>query len=174
MITLQRKSVMRIAEISMALALILFSQAAFASSITEKEVQQARLSPLVKHATKAGAIMCRDPQVDFNQHDWLSDGLSGTGGYLREHMLVDTVVNKRLLNMSKSDVDALFMVKHPDQWTPDGVIRYSVNFTTAKCGQAPQLLIEAFYDNKYKLKQYRSRYLEQGVNSIPVDSEWIK
>ena len=165
---------MRIPAILMALALNLFSGAAYASSITENEVQKARLMPLVKHETKVGVIMCRDPQVDFNQQDWLFDGLSGTGGHLREHMLVDAVVNKRLLRMSKSDVDALFRVKHPDQWTPDGVIRYSVNSITAKCGQAPQLLIEAFYDNKYKLKQYRSHYLEEGVNSIPIDSEWIK
>ncbi|MBS1955234.1 MAG: hypothetical protein JST89_13695 [Cyanobacteria bacterium SZAS-4] len=161
-------------KILIAFGLILFNRAANASSITEKEVQQARLLPLVKHETKVGVIMCRDPQVEFNQQDWLSDGRTGTGGHLREHMLVDTVVNRRLLNMPKSDVDALFMVNHPDQWTPDGVIRYEVNFNTAKCGQTPQLLIEAFYNNKYKLTQYRSRYLAEGVNSNPIDSEWIK
>lgn len=154
---------------------VLFAQSAIASSISEQEIHSARLLPLAKHETKVGVIMCRNPQVEFNKQDWLSDGLTGTGGHLREHMLVDTVVNKRLLNMSKSEVDALFMVKHPHQWTPDGVIRYDVfSGMTNKCGQAPQLLIEAFYDNHYKLKQYRSRYLEEGVNSIPVDSDWIK
>jgi len=162
-------------KIFVALILFLSAQGATASSITEQEVQQARSLPVVKHETKAGVIMCREPQVEFNQQDWLADGLTGTGGHLREHMLVDAVVNKRLLNLSKSDIDALFMVKHPDQWTPDGVIRYSVfSAMTDRCGQTPQLLIEAFFDNKYKLKQYRSRYCAEGINSTPVDSEWIK
>jgi len=150
-------------------------QSTGASAITEDEVQRARLFPVIKHETKVGVIMCRDPQVEFNQEQWLSDGINGTGGHLREHMLVDVVVNKRLLNKTKADVDALFLVKYPDQWTPNGVIRYEVFAgSTAKCGQAPQLLVEAFYDKNYKLTKYRSRYLAEGVNSNPVDTKWVE
>ncbi|HEY9677645.1 MAG TPA: hypothetical protein V6C76_06535 [Drouetiella sp.] len=143
--------------------------------MTEEEVRQATSSPMTKHETTAGVIVCRDPQIEFDEKAVATDNLTGSRGYLREHLLVDAIVNKTLLGKSKSSIDALFRVDDPNPCVPDQLVQYNVAGSTyGKCGAAPQYLLQAYFGKDSKLVRYRSRYCEYGLTNPPVDSIWIK
>lgn len=142
-----------------------------AAPLTQTELEQELQNPVVQHQTKKGTIVCRDPQIEFNEQDWLADESRRRGGHLREHMLVDTLVNKRLLGKHESFVDQLF----PHQKVNgDGVTRYNVFNTSSKCGNVPALIFEAVFDKAHKLTRYRTRYYENGGQDPVVDSDWVE
>ena len=136
------------------------------ASITMTDVYQGVAQPVVPHNTSVGTVICRNPQVKFNEREWISfcDGL------MREHMLVDVLIHKKLLHKPRSYVDALFSGHRQDF---DGISRYSVFANNARCGNAPQLYIEAVYDKHDKLSKYRSRYYQDGGTESSIDTDWI-
>lgn len=160
---------MRIRKIFFAVALILIPQMASAAQLTDAELLDC--GPVKQHHTKEGTIVCSEPQIKFDEQAWLTDGKRRGGGRLREHMLVDTIVNGTLLHKKRSDVDALFQGIRQDF---PGFSRYSVFQLSGGCGNVPRLLIEAHYDKELNLIEYRSRYYEDGGSPASVDSNWVK
>jgi hypothetical protein len=168
---------MRSREILVVLALVLFPQSTTAlsipqsttaSSITLLELRSAGLQPVVQHHTKKGTIVCRDPQFKFSEQEWLS---KQTEGLMREHMLVDLIVHKRLLHKQQSYVDTLFNGQRQDL---QEIARYSVFAQSGRCGNVPKLVIEAVYDKQQNLIRYRTRYYEDGGSLASIDTKWIK
>lgn len=162
--------------ILIALAFVLFPQSgnasstpqSTASSVTLRDLCDAGLQPVVQHQTKKGTIVCRDPQYKFSEQEWSS---KENEGRMREHMLVDLVTHKRLLHKQQSYVDSLFDGKRQDF---DGLSRYSVFQSSGRCGNVPQLFLEAQYDKNKNLDRYRTRYYEDGGTPVSIDSQWIK
>lgn len=154
------------------MSLLCHQQLAIAATpLTQMELEQGLQDRAVQHHTEKGIIVCRDPQIKFNEQDWLADESHRRGGHLREHMLVDTLVNKRLLGKQESFVDQLFPHQKVDS---SGVTRYNVFNTTSKCGNVPALIIEAVFDKKHKLTRYRTRYYENGGQDPTIDSDWVE
>lgn len=124
-------------------------------------------SPFVEYVTEKGAIVCRDPQAEFDETALRTSPLRKL---MKEHMLVDILINKRLLHKDKAYVDSLLGFRqdqpeasHYDMIGPRGRV----------CGNAPNLVLETVYDKDSKVARYRSRYFPN-VSTPSVDSQWIE
>lgn len=144
------------------------------STLTQHELEQELQNPVVEHQTAKGVIVCRDPQIEYNEADWVTDENHRRGGHLREHMLVDTVVNKRLLSKDESFIDKLFSNQKLGLDAATGLTGYSIFATTSRCGDVPSLRLDAAFDKNHKLIRYRTRYSKNGGQSPFVDSEWVE
>lgn len=129
--------------------------------------ESSQSSPVVQHQTEKGTVVCRDPQAEFDETALRASPIRKL---MKEHMLVDIIVNKRLLNKGKADVDFLLGVPQDLR----GVSRYELFPPRRVCGNAPQLYLEAVYNEDSKLVRYRSRYYEDGGSLSSIDSQWIE
>lgn len=124
-------------------------------------------APLVEHPTEKGTVVCRDPQVEFDETALRTSPSRKT---MKEHMLVDILLHKRLLQKDKTYVDSLLGFR---QDLPTGSYYDMIRPRGRVCGNAPNLLLEVVYDKDSKLVRYRSRYYKN-CNAEPVDSQWIE
>jgi len=162
---------MRSREIFTAVCLF-FSQPAMASEVTWEQLCDWAANPLVTHQTEKGPIVCRDPQIRFDESQWLVDVNRGRykGGALREHMLVDTILGKRLLGKTKVQLEALFpnpvVTDHHDRSA------YEIFQKGYGCGSGPNLVMEVFYKDN-QVSKYRTVVQEDGKSS-PTESDWVE
>ena len=62
-------------------------------SVTLLDIRKWSINNPVEHVTVKGTIICSDPQIPFDEKEWLAnDGRAD--GALREHMLVDMILGK--------------------------------------------------------------------------------
>lgn len=152
---------------------LLFCLPATASEVTWENLCDWADNPLISHETKLGTIVCRDPQIEFNESEWLTDNARGRskGGSLREHMLIDTMLNKRLLHKTKIQIDALF----PSGSFKNGIdsARYGVFRRSSGCGAGPNLVIEIVYNNEQQVVKYRV-VIQEDCKPTPTESNWAE
>lgn len=160
---------MRSTEIFTALVLVLTSQAAIASTMTDEELTASSGSKVVEHRTAKGVIVCRDPQIEYNEKDWMR-----IGGPMGEHMLVDAIIGKKLLGKQRTFVDSLFKRSLIDVNQEHSIYNFYVYGGGAKCGNIPALRLEAIYNSKGELVKYRSRYYDDAGIEAPVQSDWVE
>lgn len=137
-------------KILLTLAFFMLAPHAVAASMTDDELNKASSSNVVEHHTTKGVIICRDPQIEYSEQDWLR-----IGGPMGEHMLVDTIVGKKLLGKQRAFVDSLFKRSLIDVNGPHSL--YNFYSYPYRCGNTPALRLEAIYNQKGELIKYRSR-----------------
>ncbi len=161
---------MRSREILVAICLF-FSQPAIASEVTWEQLRDWLEYPQIAHKTTKGTVICRDPQIEFDEKQWLVDNGHKNGGSLLEHMLVDTLQNKKLLNKTEADLAALFPSGQGNGLKKDEMI-YEVN-RGSKCGNGRRLVVEVIFDNQQRVLKYRTvNFNDVGV--IETQSDWIE
>lgn len=139
---------------------------ASAEELDIKAFERARGLPFVEHQTEKGTVVCRDPQVELDETALLK---SPSRKLIKEHMLVDILINKRLLHKDKAYVDSLLGYR---QDLAD-VSHYDMIVLGRVCGNAPNLVLETVYDKDSKVTRYRSRYFKN-ASTPSIDSEWIE
>ena len=84
-------------------------------------------------------------------------------------MLVDLVVNKRILNKSKKNMDELF--KAPHSQSGDNVTYAFWSTEGRKCGNMPFLSLQVELNKDLKVGRYRAVYWE---DFHTVASDWVE
>lgn len=164
---------MRMPEILSLVALYITSQQ-YVIAATEFPWAALRASeggPVVVHKTTKGTIMCRDPQINFDPEKCSAELKVRTfGGSLPEHMLVDMVVNKRLLGKQESYLDSVL----PSKQDIHGTTLYSISPSHQRlCGSVPFGYLQVAFDDNHAVVKYRAKHYTDPSANISVESDWV-
>ncbi len=153
-------------------ALAIFPQSVIAADFPWAELKASTGTPVVVHETTKGTIMCRDPQINFDPEKCSAELKVRTfNGSLPEHMLVDMLVNKRLVGKQESYLDGVL----PSKQVIQGTTRYSISPSHQRlCGSVPFGYVEVAFDDKRKVVKYRAKYFTDPSANISVESDWVQ